>query len=856
MTRQVRWQWRLLPLVVYALAAVIVTWPLGRHLNDGAAGTGYADTFEVARHIWWASESLRHGSTPFDQRLLVYPTGFMSWVQWAHPLQYLPGAILTLVMPPLTALNVLLLVTLVLNGLAAYWLGLELSCGKRLAAWLGGLVFLAFPTVQGHLSVGHLGLITLYPLPVFALSLWRVLRRGAGWRTVFVGAIAFALTALAYISHPAYLLAPLVILLGGAQLLAERGRLWRRGRPVAEQPWLRALALIALGGALLLPFYGPLFTAEGRAELRAVQETGRVTFSADALAFVSPSPFGVLARWGLAPAYTRDVLGTNSAEGTAYLGAIALILAALAVLRRPEVRPWLWVALGTAVLSLGPLLKWRDTPVMVHIESLESYVTLPWLALQRLPLLEATRTPGRFNLLTGLALSALVSAGAGVLLGWLRRPAARVLLSVVLSAAILVDYQLFWPFPVGDAVQPAYFRSLAGAADVRAVLDVPADNPLVAKIALFQQTLHGKPLIGGHALRRTPQNPALLALLNRAALDQAQGVLPALATDQVAALLTRVGADRLIVHKRFVPDAEAAVARLRDILGAPEYEDGLIVAFAVPRAETPARGVWLAAGEGWAGTDGEGRFILAEEGIWYFYADVPLIELRIPVRAYGSPRTVAVYLDDTLVTGTLVSDGEVQASLWTTSGFHTVRFVSRDGCDPYPFALTCLAGDPLGGTCARADPPYCVSAVLGTPEVTAVSQTPETLSVALDGGLRLTGYTVTMRDDPRALEVRLFWEAERALPGRYALFVHLADPVTARPLAQFDGYPAIPTDVWQGGARWVSEVRVPLPDELSAGEYALNVGWFDPVEGQRLGVRGDRLWAADGIVYLGMVRVR
>ncbi len=853
--KQQGWTGAMLPLVVYMLAAVIVTWPLACHLGDRAAGTGYADTFEVTRHIWWANQALRQGANPFDQRLLAYPDGFMSWVQWAHPLQYLPGAMLAFVLSPLMAFNVWLLITLALNGLAAYWLGLELSGGRRPAALLGGLVFLAYPAVQGHLSVGHLGIITLYPLPVLARCLGRVWRGGAGWRTVVLGAVSLALAALAYISHPAYLLAPLVIGLGGAQFLAERGRIWRRGLPPREQPWLRAAVMIALGGLLLLPFYGPLLTAQGRAEMRAVQETGRVTFSADALGFVSPSPFGVLAEGGIAPDFAREVLGTNSAEGTAYVGIIALGLTALAVLRRPQTRPWLWLALGAAVLSLGPLLKWRDTPVTVPIESFESYVTLPWLALQHLPLFDATRTPGRFNLLTGLAISALVSAGAGVLLARLRRPILAVALTALLGVGMLVEYQLFWPFPTGDAAQPAYFRALADAGDVRAVLNVPTDDLLVAKIALYQQTLHGKPLIGGHALRRTPQNPALLAVLNRAVLGEEEGVLPALPDEQVTALLAAAGADRLIVHKRFVAGPERVVARLRDLLGAPEYEDEQIAAFAVSRTDVSPQGVWLAGGDGWAGMDDDGRFVLAEAGAWHFYTDVSWVELRVPVRAYGVPRTIGVYLDDDLVSGATVGEGALEVALWTAPGYHTLRFESRDGCDPYPFALSCLAADPLGGACARAGSPACVSAVFGVPEVSAASAEPQRLDVTLADGLHLDGYTVTLQDEPRALEVRLFWRAERALPGRYALFVHLADPQTAVPLAQFDGYPAIATDAWTAGTRWVSQARVTLPDDLPPGEYALNVGWFDPVSGKRLGVHGQRPWAAEGIVYLGVVTV-
>ena len=77
----------------------------------------------------------------------------------------------------------MLVMILVLNGWSAYWLGLRLNGGSVWGALVGGLVLLAFPTVQGHLNVGHLGIASLYPVPLFALCLWRIVREDAGWRT-------------------------------------------------------------------------------------------------------------------------------------------------------------------------------------------------------------------------------------------------------------------------------------------------------------------------------------------------------------------------------------------------------------------------------------------------------------------------------------------------------------------------------------------------------------------------------------------------------------------------------------------------------------------------------------------------
>jgi hypothetical protein len=86
----------------------------------------------------------------------------------------------------------------------AYWLGMELSGRYIPAALLGGLVFTAFPNMQGHLAAGHIDVLAMYGLPLFALCAWRVLRRDAGWSTVGWGGVWFALACLGLTSQIIY----------------------------------------------------------------------------------------------------------------------------------------------------------------------------------------------------------------------------------------------------------------------------------------------------------------------------------------------------------------------------------------------------------------------------------------------------------------------------------------------------------------------------------------------------------------------------------------------------------------------------------------------------------------------------
>ncbi|HVO70659.1 MAG TPA: hypothetical protein VMT24_11470, partial [Aggregatilineaceae bacterium] len=468
-----------------------------------------------------------------------------------------------------------------------------------------------------------------------------------------------------------------------------------------------------------------------------------------------------------------------------------------------------------------------------------------------------TRTPGRFNGATALALGALVSIGAGVVLRKIRRREVQIGLVLVLGTVILVEYQLFWPYEANSAAQAEYFHRLAEMKDVRAVADVPLDDSIAMMAAMYQQTIHGKPMVGGQLYRRTPQNPAVLTLLDRAVIGDS-GALPALPPEEAPYLLSRLGVDRLILYKRFLPDAESVVNRMVSVLGTPEYEDSGNAAFVVPRTADPPPEFAVATAAKWSGwTEAvdtgvfSGPF-LADQGDWSFYVAQPYGELAFRTAPYGTPRRIGVWLDGHLLNAWWAVEGKVRLPVWVEPGFHTLHFEALDGCTPYPFALTCLGLPGLSGSCAAADSAYCLSVAFEPPQwVPAALPTP--VDVRLDQGLRLRAYTLSTDAAPRTVRLRLFWAAEHALSESYALFVHVADPDTNQPRAQYDGLPLILTNEWKGGAEWVSDVTIQVPDDVPAGTYVVNAGWFDPEGRARLRVHGDQPGASDGLIRLGTV---
>jgi hypothetical protein len=122
------------------------------------------------------------------------------------------------------------------------------------------------------------------------------------------------------------------------------------------------------------------------------------------------------------------------------------------------------------------------------------------------------------------------------------------------------------------------------------------------------------------------------------------------------------------------------------------------------------------------------------------------------------------------------------------------------------------------------------------------------------GGLRLRGYDVAESDD--ALQLTLYWQAERPPKRNYHVFVHVGVP-DEPPLAQAGGVPSgwtRPTTTWRSGEVIVDEYAVSLTD-IPPGEYGLLVGLYDPDTGQRPETSVDGQIVPGGYVVLEEVDV-
>ncbi|MBA3869331.1 MAG: hypothetical protein H0X30_09260, partial [Anaerolineae bacterium] len=452
---------------LYLLVAVVMTWPLLTIISTHFAGYPFGDAHEMTRHIWWIKTALQTGQPMIFQPLLGYPDGMQGVILWSDPLQFFPGWLFAFFMPLPAAYNLFALLTLALNGWAAYWLVWKLT-GVRSAALLGGLAFMTAPVIQGHLAGGHGGLLVQWPLPLLVYSLLQVTglfkvvsykpevasqsqnkssRFPLSIRYIVLSTIFFLLTPLGHTLQLIYAVFPLITVIG-LTLLVRRD--W----------WalLRLMIVSVVGAGLLLIFLLPVF-ASTFGTSAYTGEGGGVDYSDDLLGIVTPSFNHPL--YGELP-YTHTVLGVNIVEGSSYIGIVAGLLALLALWKVKAARWWLILAAVAWILALGPLLKLFDQPLKINLGTLDTYITLPYAFVYNLPGFSLARTPGRFDFLLALVIAVLVGYGWT----WINRrglpfgtglPTANlyvILVTLIVGALIVLDYQSFWPLPTYDATIP------------------------------------------------------------------------------------------------------------------------------------------------------------------------------------------------------------------------------------------------------------------------------------------------------------------------------------------------------------------------------------------------------------------
>lgn len=282
----------------------------------------------------------------------------------------------------------------------------------------------------------------------------------------------------------------------------------------------------------------------------------------DLLSFVTPNPQHPIARW-----FTEDPMTTRPTvfvEYTASLSLVAIAIIALAMWRaryRPSAG-WLAVTIGFALLALGPF---------VYIAGANTHIPGPWALMRYVPVVGLARMPTRFSVVAAIGVSVLM-AGALAAVGT-RWPQRRRLFGAIVAALLVFE---LWPAPrtlYSAAISPLYDRIAADPRPVR-VLSLPfgvRDGTWATgnfrPRSLYNQTRHGKALIGGYLSRVSPGRvermrqdyPTLDALI---ALSEPAPIGPEIKATLDARgdrLVTQGNVGYVVIDSRYIPPDRAGL---------------------------------------------------------------------------------------------------------------------------------------------------------------------------------------------------------------------------------------------------------------------------------------------------------
>jgi len=522
----------LIVLLVYALLAVLLTWPTVTHPVTHLPGDG-GDDPAIAWNLWWVEHALLNlGANPLFSDFMFYPVGVNLAFYTLTVLNALTALPLTLTLGVATASNLHLWFTMMVGGygtflLARYLLAtsfrLDATQGKVhiwSAAVAGGLYTFASSQLF-YVSLGQFNIASSHWVPYAILFVLKSRHDLPSLRWPALAALFLTMQAWAEMTYASFL-----ILFIGLYVAYEF--ITNLISPVSSVHSPASSLKLAVRDLLLMAFLftlgiSPLLAAM-LPDMRAegdfwVQGSGFAeVFSADLFGFLVPTMrhplFGELV--------SQTGIMNYSKGQHIYLGFTILILGVAGLIgmrrRRGSTGPWFWLiaALVFAWLALGPTL---------HVNGKDTGIPGPFIILQSLPFFKGNRYPSRYSVLLVLSLAVLAAFGLNIILQrvnrrrvegvgsktWIAPP-----LVAGLLAALFVFEHLSVPLPQSDVTVPEAYAIIAAQPGDFSVLDIPLAWRNGFRITgphhpgfmfgQFYQTSHTHPLLGGN----TSRNPDFL----------------------------------------------------------------------------------------------------------------------------------------------------------------------------------------------------------------------------------------------------------------------------------------------------------------------------------------------------------
>jgi hypothetical protein len=270
---------------------------------------------------------------------------------------------------------------------------------------------------------------------------------------------------------------------------------WSRIRIQGHLGSLAVATLVLVATAS--PFVLPLLLSPARDSIVTRQLTESSVYSADLLAFFTPSPRNPVFGRFVGPLYERFT--GNPYEQTVYLGYILLALALFGAFRSvgDKARLFKVVAVTYFVLALGPFLHVNGRHQFAVGGDVVS-IPLPYLLLHYIPFVNGVRVPSRFTEVLVFALAALAGYGLSAIRARLGTPRWRAALIGVLLVGVTIESAAA-PIPLISGRAPRVYSEIATPRESFMVLELPLDWRIIKYH--YYQTIHEQRMLVGHPVR-------------------------------------------------------------------------------------------------------------------------------------------------------------------------------------------------------------------------------------------------------------------------------------------------------------------------------------------------------------------
>jgi hypothetical protein len=550
----------------YHVLAIVHTYPLVRRLASHLPGEGLGDNVSFVWNGWWMRQALASPAAEFFSSAPIEAPLFPSLILHTHnALGAFLGATLLAPLSPIEAQNVLLIVSLALNGMGVYALARTVG-GARVPSILAGALFLFSPVVTARL-MGHFNLVMVWPLACACAAYVK------WWRTPRITTAALMAVAAALIPYADYYFA---VFFGVFALAYGASEMWTAEVEIRPQGHTRTSLLLAASAALVYLVAAVIAVAPSGAwrlgTLTVTMSTPTNPLTIGWLLLV----FAAIARWRprvhiarrtpsgpsitrsllfavalfavlviplAVPAFTYVTAGDYVTQSSSLKSSPRGIDLATLVLGPPfngllgplvrqvysrlgidvmEASAWMGVGLALLLVigvrgadSTRELRRWLGMMALFALWALGPFLTvlasntgilLPQAAAQLVPIVNNARIPGRAMVMVVLA-SVVVLALA---LSKRRRPVPLWLVSLIAGLACVESLGA----PLALVAMPGAGVYADIAADRRggAVLPIPfgvrdgfGERGLLDAEVLLGQTIHTHPLVGGFLARLPPR---------------------------------------------------------------------------------------------------------------------------------------------------------------------------------------------------------------------------------------------------------------------------------------------------------------------------------------------------------------